>query len=54
VLWTTHLIEEADAADLAIVLHQGRVRECAPVDDVFRNARTRDNAETFLAMTEDD
>jgi ABC-2 type transport system ATP-binding protein len=54
VLWTTHLIEEVDAADLAIVLHQGRVRECAPVDDVFRNARRRDNAETFLTMTESD
>ncbi len=52
VLWTTHLIEEADDADLAIVLHQGRVRECGLPHDVFRGGQASANAEAFLAMTE--
>jgi ABC-2 type transport system ATP-binding protein len=51
VLWTTHLIEEVDAADLAIVLHQGRVRECGVADQVFRNAEAHGQAEAFLEMT---
>jgi ABC-2 type transport system ATP-binding protein len=52
VLWTTHLIEEVDAADLAIVLHQGRLIECGLAETVFRDAPSRGTAEAFLAMTE--
>src|SRR5579884_1743290 len=39
VLWTTHLIDEVDTADLAIVLQQGRVVECGPADEIFRTRR---------------
>jgi ABC-2 type transport system ATP-binding protein len=51
VLWATHLIEEVDAADLAIVLHRGRVLECGPAHAVFRGNAGRSNAEAFLALT---
>jgi ABC-2 type transport system ATP-binding protein len=54
VLWTTHLIEEVDAADLAIVLHQGRVRGYGPADQIFGSAEARGHAEEFLQMTGDD
>jgi ABC-2 type transport system ATP-binding protein len=52
VLWTTHLIEEADAADLAIVLHQGRMLECGVPDAIFSKGSTSSAGEAFLAMTE--
>jgi len=52
VLWTTHLIEEVDSADLAIVLHEGRVLEAGIADDVFRSANGRGSADVFLTMTE--
>jgi ABC-2 type transport system ATP-binding protein len=52
VLWTTHLIEEVDCADLVIVLHQGRVLEAGLADEVFRSADARDSANVFLTMTE--
>jgi ABC-2 type transport system ATP-binding protein len=51
VLWTTHLIEEAEAADLAIVLHQGRVLECGMPDAIFSKASAGSAGEAFLAMT---
>jgi ABC-2 type transport system ATP-binding protein len=51
VLWATHLIEEVDAADLAIVLHRGRVLECGPAHAVFHGNAGRSNAEAFLALT---
>jgi ABC-2 type transport system ATP-binding protein len=52
VLWTTHLIEEVDCADLVIVLHQGRVLEAGLADEVFRSADARGSANAFLTMTE--
>jgi ABC-2 type transport system ATP-binding protein len=52
VLWTTHLLEEIDAVDLAIVLHQGRLIECGLAENLFRDAPSRGTAEAFLAMTE--
>jgi ABC-2 type transport system ATP-binding protein len=52
VLWTTHLIEEADAADLAIVLHQGRVLDCGLPGSIFGKAKASTAGEAFLAMTE--
>ena len=52
VLWTTHLIEEADGADLAIVLHQGRVLECGMPETIFSKAKSGSAGEAFLAMTE--
>jgi ABC-2 type transport system ATP-binding protein len=52
VLWTTHLIEEADAADLAIVLHRGRMLECGVPDAIFSKASAGSAGEAFLAMTE--
>ena len=52
VLWTTHLIEEVDAADLAIVLHQGHVVECGVPDAIFSRSKASSAGEAFLAMTE--
>jgi len=52
VLWTTHLIEEAEEADLAIVLHQGRVLECAVLDAIFNKAQANSASEAFVALTE--
>jgi ABC-2 type transport system ATP-binding protein len=52
VLWTTHLIEEADAADFAIVLHQGRILECGMPDAIFSKTKASSAGEAFLAMTE--
>ena len=51
VLWTTHLMEEVDSADLAIVLHQGRVLECGLADEIFKQGDGRATADAFLAMT---
>jgi ABC-2 type transport system ATP-binding protein len=52
VLWTTHLIEEADAAELAIVLHQGRVLDCGLPETIFGKTKASTAGEAFLAMTE--
>ncbi len=52
VLWTTHLIEEADPADLAIVLHQGRVLDCGLPETIFSKAKASSAGEAFLVMTE--
>jgi ABC-2 type transport system ATP-binding protein len=52
VLWTTHLIEEADAADLAVVLHNGRLLDCGLPETIFSKAKASSAGEAFLAMTE--
>lgn len=51
VLWTTHLVEEAEGADLAIVLHHGRLLESGPPESIFRNGRARMSTDAFLAIT---
>jgi ABC-2 type transport system ATP-binding protein len=51
VLWTTHLIEEAEAADLAIILHEGRVLQVGPPAEVLRSAAAQSSADTFVTMT---
>jgi ABC-2 type transport system ATP-binding protein len=52
VLWTTHLIEEADNADLAIVMHRGRVLDCGLPEAIFSRRKASTAGESFLAMTE--
>jgi ABC-2 type transport system ATP-binding protein len=51
VLWTTHLIEEVEAADLAIVMHHGRVVQCGAPGEILGEARGRSGTETFLELT---
>jgi ABC-2 type transport system ATP-binding protein len=50
VLWTTHFIEEAQAADLAVVLHEGAVLAAGPPADVLGS--TELGATKFIAMTD--
>lgn len=51
VLWTTHLIEEVESADLAIVMHHGRVLQCGAPKEVLGGTRGRSGTETFLELT---
>lgn len=51
VLWATHLVDEADAADRAIVLHQGRVLAEGPPVALAQAAGVATLAEAFLALT---
>ncbi len=48
VLWATHLVDEVEAGDQLVVLHQGRVLADAGAGEV---AGDRPLAEAFLAMT---
>ena len=51
VLWATHLVDEAEAADRVVVLHLGRVLADGPPDALVRAAGTATLAEAFLQMT---
>jgi len=51
VLWTTHLIDEAERADRVVVLHRGVVRFDGPAGDLIRKEAAGDLSDAFLAMT---
>jgi len=51
VLWATHLVDEAEAADRAVVLHLGRVLADAPPAALAAAAGCATLAEAFLKMT---
>jgi ABC-2 type transport system ATP-binding protein len=53
VLWATHLVDEAEAADRIIVLHQGRVLAQGTPQDLVADAGAETLAEAFLTMTGD-
>ena len=50
VLWATHLIEEAERADRVVILHRGRVVECAPPADLLRKAGMPTLSKAFLSL----
>jgi len=51
VLWATHLVDEAEAADRVIILHRGRLlREGAPAQ-LVAEAGAQSLAEAFLRLT---
>jgi ABC-type hemin transport system ATPase subunit len=45
------LIEEAQAADLIVVMHEGRVLHSGAPDEVLRHEQAGSGAEAFVAMT---
>ncbi|MFN7024821.1 MAG: ATP-binding cassette domain-containing protein [Pseudorhizobium sp.] len=54
VLWATHLIDEVDADDHVVLLHQGRVLADARVSDVVAATGTEDISQAFGALTQPD
>jgi ABC-2 type transport system ATP-binding protein len=53
ILWATHLVDEAKAADRVVILHRGRVlRDGAPAD-LIAETGTDSLDEAFLALTAD-
>lgn len=51
VLWATHLIEEIDAADDVVILHQGRVLQTGPVGAVLAATDSATLSEAFTKLT---
>ncbi|MDR6950809.1 ABC-2 type transport system ATP-binding protein [Ancylobacter sp. 3268] len=51
VLWATHIIEEIEAGDRIVVLHQGRVRAQGAHAEVLAAGRAPDIPAAFLALT---
>lgn len=51
VLWATHLVDEAEAADRVIVLHQGRILAQGRPFELAEAAGAATLAEAFLQMT---
>ncbi|HTM76736.1 MAG TPA: ABC transporter ATP-binding protein [Devosia sp.] len=51
ILWTTHLVDEAAAADRVLVLHHGRIVFNGPPDALAEQSPTNTLGEAFLALT---
>lgn len=51
VLWASHLVDEAEAADRVIVLHKGQVLAEGRPEELVASAGTVTLAEAFLQMT---
>ncbi|NMG74181.1 ABC transporter ATP-binding protein [Aromatoleum diolicum] len=51
VLWATHLVDEAEAADRVIVLHHGRILAEGHPDALVRSTGAPTLAEAFLKLT---
>ncbi|BAL23929.1 ABC transporter ATP-binding protein [Azoarcus sp. KH32C] len=51
VLWATHLVDEAEAANRVIVLHQGRILAEGRPEALAQSAGTPTLAEAFLKLT---
>lgn len=51
VLWATHLVDEAEAAQRVVVLHQGKVIATGLPDELKQQTGTDDLAAAFLALT---
>ncbi len=52
ILWATHLIDEAEAADRVIILHRGKVLREGTPKTLIAEAGTTTLAAAFLALTE--
>ncbi|MFP4539262.1 MAG: ABC transporter ATP-binding protein [Dichotomicrobium sp.] len=53
VLWATHLIDEIDASDDLIVLHQGSIRAQGRASEVIRSHGAEDVGAVFAMLTQD-
>lgn len=51
ILWTTHLVDEASAADRVIVLHHGRIVFNGTPEELAAQHADNDLGEAFLALT---
>lgn len=51
VLWATHLVDEVEADDLVVVLHQGRVLLQATADAMLQDTGTDSVEQAFNALT---
>jgi ABC-2 type transport system ATP-binding protein len=51
VLWTTHLIDEAESADRIVVLHRGLVLFDGTREEMMAVAKRGSVREAFLALT---
>ena len=51
VLWATHLMDEVEDTDLAVVLHQGAVIESGPVSEIVARSGQPGLRAAFTAMT---
>jgi ABC-2 type transport system ATP-binding protein len=51
VLWATHLIDEVDAGDLVIVLHEGRALAQGPAADIVAQTGAADLRDAFAKLT---
>lgn len=52
VLWTTHLMDEVQADDEAVVLHQGRALAASSAADIIAQTGAADMAGAFAALTD--
>ena len=50
VLWATHLVEEAERADRVVILHRGRVVECADAAALMQKAGKTTLSDAFLSL----
>ncbi len=50
VLWTTHLIDEAQTGDDVVILHEGRILVSGPIADVVARAGASDIGGAFAAL----
>ena len=51
VLWATHLVDEAEAADRVVVMHLGKVLQEGTPEQLLAEAGAASLAEAFLALT---
>ena len=51
VLWATHLIDEIEAGDDVIVLHQGRILDKGSVDEILARTGASDMRSAFTRLT---
>ncbi len=51
VLWATHLIDEIDDRDDAVILHEGKVLASGPVTRIVKGAKVRTLAGAFDSLT---
>ncbi|MBL28502.1 MAG: ABC transporter ATP-binding protein [Rhodospirillaceae bacterium] len=51
ILWSTHLVDEAEKADRVIVLHQGHILKDGTPESVVKDAGAKDLYDAFVALT---
>ena len=52
VLWTTHLVDEAEKADKIIILNKGSISEMGTPKDIIRKAKSNNLSKAFFELTD--